>query len=523
MGETSAICLRDNLDTASGKYLASLEEELNNTPRKCLGYLTPNECLAKTQEFQVPTSVALLLRMWDLTRCDKIYPIAYMSVEVPNYLKGGVGVSVDEKRVAVVGAGIAGLAASIELAKRGYAVDVFERSEGRCGPERSEMTHGDLVSHLGLEEAVTTPLNAVYFVNLDRPERRFWHALRLDAEHPLQNFAVAIDHWKFTKGLLARAALTGKVSTNFGVNVCGVEEIRHNDGGVYVFLEREDSAPRVYRSVVLSTGPRIDHVDFPNKKREDIFANSAVCFAYGKRCRGRILCDNGETCVMHPISVESGKTSWICAAGPDEIDVVASSYARRRDVDKVPKEQMYERLKTQAIRLGLVEIKEEGPAISGFFGLEGGYSIPTGWKDVFAHGELAQFNKPGTGDAIRPSVVLSELLAETIAGGGSADDYTRAVSRLYDYALENALTHLRFRASSVGGAMGMLEMVKRMSDQEVIAYLEEMKPPLSKMLPVLIKDRGASTFALSLLVDTLKWRWRMSSTILTIKSAFQPF
>ena len=39
-----------SLDTVSEDYLASLEEQLNNTPRKCLGYLTPNECLEIIQE-----------------------------------------------------------------------------------------------------------------------------------------------------------------------------------------------------------------------------------------------------------------------------------------------------------------------------------------------------------------------------------------------------------------------------------------------------------------------------------------
>jgi IS30 family transposase len=34
-----------SLDAVSEEYLASLEEQLNSTPRKCLGYLTPNECL----------------------------------------------------------------------------------------------------------------------------------------------------------------------------------------------------------------------------------------------------------------------------------------------------------------------------------------------------------------------------------------------------------------------------------------------------------------------------------------------
>jgi len=39
-----------SLDGISSDYLSGLENQLNNTPRKCLGYLTPNECLEKILE-----------------------------------------------------------------------------------------------------------------------------------------------------------------------------------------------------------------------------------------------------------------------------------------------------------------------------------------------------------------------------------------------------------------------------------------------------------------------------------------
>ena len=436
-----------------------------------------------------------------------------MTLEVGTYLKFGRSPSVENK-VAVVGGGVAGLSASIELANKDIPVDLYEKKDletrGFYGAERSEMTHGDTLEQNGLTEVVTTPLNTVCFVNLDDPKKRFEHSLDLNSD-ATKNFAVGINHASLIEGLFKKAKEKG-VRILSGVNVQSVEELEGNEG-VRLSSRNSSESSTVYSNVVLAKGPSANGIGFPNSERERIYRNSIVCYAYGRRCRGRILIDNGGTAVIHPISISTGKTSWVCAGADGEIEIVASGYSRRDQIGKVPRKQMFENLKERLIEQGLVEIDEEGPIISGIFGLEGGYTTTTGWKRVFPHGEFAQFNKPTSGDAIKPSMDNSAVLASVISQGNSADEYIRRVSKNYNFALENAITGIRDRAQTVGGAMSLLEAVTQMKDDEIIKYLEEMKLPLRKMIPILLKDKGSLAFVSNLIVDAVKWKWKMNNTV----------
>jgi len=410
-----------------------------------------------------------------------------MGIETPTFIREKE--FSPENETLIVGAGLAGSVAALELAKRGQKVILVERrslDNGHSGNGRSEITLGPVMKTLGTEDAITTPLNTVCFIGLDTG-KRFEASLPL-AEVPAANVVVAIDHH------LLLANLHGKIRSNEKVELQDgrrVERLSENASGVNVVFN--DGETLRVSAVVNAAGPSWRSLPFPDGNRQSRYENSVVAVAYGRRCRGEILVNSGNNTMLHPVSVETGKTSWINSCGENgEIEIVFSDYCRRKDVGKVGGKERYETLVKRLVGLKLISIQEEGPPISGFFGLESS-TIPTGTDNIYYFGERGCYNAPSIGDAIAPTVRLGPVLADHIVRRIGSESFHIQTQSQFPTRLELAATLTRMNASSAGGALEILKIVKYMDEKERERFLLTHNMPL-KYLPRLLAENPALAF-----------------------------
>lgn len=384
-----------------------------------------------------------------------------------------------ENVVVVVGGGIAGSTAAYELHKKGIPVELIEkRSLGSGSNERSEMTLSSTLRSLDASEGVTQPLTCVKFISLDNG-RKFEHSMT-HADHALDNVTVAINHNKLVASLWNRLRANNIPMQN-GVEVTRIEERKGEEG---VDLEVDGNFRRV-RAVVNAAGPSWRGLPFADHKTQQAYENALVAVAYGARCRGRILHEDGDRMMLHPVSLGgSGRTSWVNPSGDDEIEIVFSDYSRRKDVGLIDRKLGFDKLIRELTDRRLIEIKEIGPTISGFFGLEA-RRRPTGNINIFHHGERGQFNAATVGDAIAPTVRLSPVLASVIAEGKPASEFEKATMKTFNHKLELATTRARLKAKELGRLFDMFNVVKWMTEEEQLNFLRNHSIP-KRLLPLVV-------------------------------------
>jgi len=395
----------------------------------------------------------------------------------PVHINSNMYPSVDNE-VLVVGAGIAGATAALELQRRGIPTRIVDRkSAERGGPERSEMTLSGAIRTIGAEAGVTQPLSCVNFMSLDNG-KNFFHSLTSSAD-ALDNVAVAIDHTKVIASLWQQVKDAG-IPFEQGSSVSAVVELPGLEG-VKVIINGEK---KNVRTVVNAAGPAWRNLPFFDSETQQDYENSLVAVAYGARCRGQILHDEGYRMMLHPVSLNgSGRTSWVNASGDGEIEVVFSDYSRRKDVGKMDRKNGLKLLMEELQKRKLIEIQEIGPIISGFFGLEARRKA-TGNMRIFTHGERAQYNAATVGDAIAPTVRLSPILADIIGSGGNAADFEAVAAKTFHHKLELATTRARIKANQLGGIFDMFNVVKWLSEKEQAEFIRTHAIP-KRFLPFL--------------------------------------
>lgn len=388
------------------------------------------------------------------------------------------GKSVDDI-VVVVGGGIAGTTAALELKKRGVPVELIEKRRfGTTTNERSEMTLSGTLQTLDAHEGVTQPLTCVKFIALDNG-RKFVHAMPR-SENALDNVTVAIDHNKLI-GSLWRKLHENEIPFHQGVEVQRIEEEPGSEG---VKIEVGGNVRRV-RAVVNAAGPSWRGLPFTDPNVQKAYENGLVAVAYGARCRGRILHDDGDRMMLHPVSLSgSGRTSWVNPSGDGEIEVVFSDYSKRNEVGKIDRRLGFKKLVRELTDRRLIEIDEVGPTISGFFGLQARMK-PSGNVNIFHHGERGQYNAATVGDAIAPTVRLSPLLAEIIASGKPASEFEKITFRTFNHKLELATTRARLKAKELGKLFDMFNVVKWMNEEEQMNFLRNHSIP-KRLIPLVI-------------------------------------
>lgn len=389
--------------------------------------------------------------------------------------------SVDDQ-VVVVGAGVAGSTAALELTKQGEAVILLERRNlqagGYHGNNRSVMTLTEAIQQLGAQRAITTVLRRLHFYSLD-DEKHFTHIV------PANDVTVAVDHHQLVDCLHSDIR---RQNINF-IDQIKVLSISENPPASGVRVETNQGVLMV-KAVIDASGPGWRELPFANRQRQSQYQESIVCFAYGHRCEGLILEDLGEESLVQPISIGgSGRTSWIMAGKVGEIDVIYSDYVRRDQVGKVDRVRGYQQLKSRMINNKIVQIKEEGPVISGFFGLEA-RKHPSGGKYIFHHGEKGQYNAGTVGDAVAPTVRLSRSLAEIIHQGGTAADYDRVKDKVFPHRLEAAWTKYQMKNPVLSRQFALFEAIKQMSFEEQKKLLRDHNFFSIPKLPLLIRYRA---------------------------------
>lgn len=370
-----------------------------------------------------------------------------------------------DNEVLVVGAGIAGATAALEFQRRGIPTRIVDRkSPGREGHERSEMTLSGAIRTIGAEAGITQPLSCVRFMSLDNG-KSFFHSLTPSAD-ALDNVAVAIDHRKVIAALWRQVEDAG-IPFEQGSSVSSVVELPGNEG-VKVIINGEK---KNVRTVVNAAGPAWRNLPFSNRAIQKEYEDSLVAVAFGVRCRGEILHEDGYRMMLHPVSLSgSGRTSWVNASGPSEIEVVFSDYSQRKNVGKMNRENGLRLLMDELQQRKLIAIQEVGPVISGFFGLEARRKA-TGNTRIFTYGERGQYNAATVGDAIAPTVRLSPILADIIGNGGNASDFEAVAAKMFNHRLELATTRARINAHQLGGIFDMFNVVKWLSEKEQIEFI----------------------------------------------------
>ena len=383
-----------------------------------------------------------------------------------------------QDQVVVVGAGIGGLSSAIELAKLGENVTILEkRAQNRLvqvGQERSEITLATAITAYNADSSVTSAIKHVRFVHLDNPSISVSHDIPNGGlANPTAMFA--IDHKLFLKSLLNTASMYPNITFRGGVEVVNFNEFGAN-GDVGVSLRENGVKSREnlrVKAVVSATGPGWQSLKFANKVRQEVYDNSIVAFAYGKRCKGRILDEKSDAYLLQGFSEKgSGKNSWVTSAGDGTIEIVFSDYVYRNEVGKVPRELGYQSFVEKLVKGGYIEIEEEGPVISGYFGLETAQGVKTGWNHIYPYGEKGQYNAPTVGDAIAPTVRNAPKLAMAIHDGLTTNQYEKSIKGTFPYIREDAYTRARMKSSNLGKELGMVEMLRDQSLEKQASFTQ---------------------------------------------------
>jgi flavin-dependent dehydrogenase len=419
-----------------------------------------------------------------------------------------------EEQTVVVGAGLAGSVAALELAKRDQEVILVEKwsfeENIRLGSMRSEMTHGSVIRELGAEDSITVPLNTVRFIGLDNGYN-FETSIPL-VESPSENTAVAIDH------ATVMQKVYGDIGRCDGIEVYDgreVERVVENKEGVLVIFK--DGETKCVSAVVDAAGPSWTSLPFPDIRRQMHYEKSIVAIACGRRCRGEILMEGGDNMMLHPISTETGKTSWANCSGDGEIEVVYSDYCVRGDVCRVDQEGNYKKLVDRLVTQGLIRIHKEGPVISGFFGLEPSRT-PPGTDNVYYFGERGCYNAPTVGDAIAPTVRLGPVLADHVVERRGARSFHGIAQSQFNSRFEFAVTLARMNAKFVGGSLDFFAAVGNMSEDERKDFLVTHKVLPSYLVRPILENpklaltiRNVARYYLSLLMRDLGDKFPISS------------
>lgn len=389
---------------------------------------------------------------------------------------------IENEKIGIVGAGIAGSAVALELANQGAQVTIFDgkRFNGSTpfGQERSEMTLTDALEDLNATDAVTTPLRSVTFLSLDDPRQIF------RAETPESTPVVAIDHGILMSNLHDQLARNSNVVIQDATQVDRIVDNPDMRNAEVVTGGKHER----FKAVINAAGPGWRRLPFDSPRRQRQYEESTVAFAYGHRYKGRLLIPGGETGVLHPVSVNgSGRTSWVNASGNGTIEIIYSDYVRRREVGKVDRKNGFQKLRNALLRAGYVDLEEEGPQISGFFGLEPRRS-PSGNAHVFHHGERGQYNSATVGDAIAPSVRLSRTLAGIILAGGTASDYYKATGNTFNHRLEYAVTQARATSHEVGSGFLLIRELTKQDEEGQLRFLKHHKLPIRSLAITLLKN-----------------------------------
>ncbi len=413
-------------------------------------------------------------------------PNIKMSIEISHFNHTPLG---DPEKVIVVGAGIAGLDAAIKIRKQGSPVVLLETRPTPLPPhnhpKRAEMTLSEAVQSAGIQDAVTTDLNTVRFLNLDNLNQNHICHVKPTPQYP-QPFAQAIDHDSALTSLLDQASSAG-VDIRFAHQVTDIQDNAPHHCTVTYNVNGSTRSIDCF-ATVYATGAGIEKLSFPNFETRRLYQNSIVAYAYGGLYEGKINAEYGNTTMFHPISARgTGKTSWVSAAGDGRIEVVHSDYCLRWQFPKLDFATSYNKLLNSLTRQGLITVGRKIAPISGFFGLEGHPHLPTGWVNVFPHGEKAMANAPTVGDAIAPVVRNSEHLASIIHRRGTPREYADYLAQSFNFRLENALTRSRVAAKTVGDGLPFLEILDRLTTEEQIDLLRHHQVPLRFFPQILLR------------------------------------
>lgn len=388
-----------------------------------------------------------------------------------------------EDKVVVIGAGIAGSMAARSLAKIGQQVEIVEGKEignNYKTNQRSEMTLPEVLEDLGVTSAATTPLDKVVFHSFDTG-RRFEH--RVSEADNGNVVAVAIDHGTVISGLHKQLANSKNIEVRDRTQIVKIDDLCEG-----VAITYNNGEEKYVKSVVNAAGPGWKSLEFPTERKQKAYKDSIVAFAYGKRCKGKILVENGETTMYFPISADgSGKTSWVNACGNGEIELIYSDYSKRSEVGKIDRIRGYEQLKKLVLEKGIVEIEEEGPTINGFFALEPakGHS---GYTHVFPFGERAQYNAASVGDAIAPGSRLAPILAGIIANNGTTKEFEEVAQANYNNKFEMAVTRFRMQSQTTGQTQDVLQAIKWMDANQQRKFLQDHHLPIQYYPLIIAKN-----------------------------------
>lgn len=391
--------------------------------------------------------------------------------------------SIDDT-VVVVGAGIAGSTAALELSRLGQKTTIIEKMRphgngSMPGQERSEMTLSKPIVDIGASEGIVGPLTQVVFISLDTGAK-FSHSLPQSTNVP-DNVAVSIDHGKVLHQLWRKMSNQQNITSQTGARVDSIRDLPGGEG-VEVKINGET---QYVKAVVNAAGPSWRRLPFSNADTQRSYENGTVAVAYGRRCRGRINLPDGDKTMLHPVSAKgSGRTSWVNAVGPDQIDIIFSDYSTRNSVGKVNRDKGYNLLLHKLLEMKLVTLYEEGPVICGFFGLDARLTH-SGDQHIYHFGERGQYNSATVGDAIAPTLRLAAPLANIIVQGKRARDFEKITQSQFNHRLEMATTNARRKAPEMGKAFDLFHAVKWLSERDQIDFLRTHKIPVH-VIPRLI-------------------------------------
>jgi len=382
---------------------------------------------------------------------------------------------VEQDKVYVVGAGIAGLSAAIEIGKTGQEVVLLEAGKVGAGKERSEISHPKALLTAGAQDSVRNTLHADYYVVPERPGFELGHYLQ-PAENPMDNPIVVFEHTAFLETLSRQAQNYPNIQIEEYARVTDVSE---DDRSASLTVNGNRMSGRY---LINSTGAYGGRIQFEDPLRRAQFDSAIVGVAYGKRFHGTINKEYGDQAILSSLSLDgSGRSSWVIPSGDGVLDVVWSDYSPRKIANNVINqngEAGFEKLLKHLQELDLIEINgEAGPRIKGIFGLEPRRSSSKTTR-IFDHGERAQTSSATVGDSIGPTIDLSKTLAQITLANEQASKYEDAGGKFFDNLWETAVLRTRLGSNVMGrGVEAILETYKIWPDDVQRQYLRDHKFP----------------------------------------------